>query len=150
MPGVASLEQQEYYAHPRNAFWPIMGDLFGAGFDIPYARRLEKLTKSDIALWDVLDTCFRPGSLDSDISDAAAEPNDFVSLFAENTLIRHIFFNGRKAADVFRRKILAGLGAGADELIFRTLPSTSPAHAARTYEQKLREWSVVRDMQSSS
>lgn len=145
MPGKASLERQQYYAHHRNAYWPIMGALFGAGPELPYAERLTKLTDAGIALWDVLENCFRPGSLDSSITDATARPNDFATFLATHDTIRHLFFNGCKAAEVFRRKVLPDLGDGDDALVLRTLPSTSPAHASRSYEEKLREWSIVRD-----
>lgn len=145
MPGKASLEQQQYYAHPRNAYWRIMGDLLGAGAELPYAERLERLTDSGVALWDVLESCFRHGSLDSNISDATARPNDFAGLFARHGSIRCVFFNGRKAADVYRRKVLGEIEPAYPGLVYQTLPSTSPAHAARTYEQKLREWMAVRE-----
>ena len=122
-----------------------MNDLFGVGFDIPYAKRLDKLTEFDVALWDVLSSCFRPGSLDANIT--AAQPNDFAGLFARQPTIRRVFFNGGKAADVFRRKVLPDLGGA--ELVYQTLPSTSPAHASRTYAQKLQAWMAVRDAQCS-
>lgn len=144
MPGRASLQQKQYYALPRNAFWPIMGDLFGAGFDLPYARRLIALTRHGVALWDVLESCYRPGSLDSAIADASVEPNDFSGLFRAAPSITHIFFNGRKAADVYRRRVLPNLQGIGKLIACRTLPSTSPAHAARSYQHKLAEWSVVR------
>lgn len=150
MPGRASLQQQEYYALPRNAFWPIMGDLFGAGFDLPYAERLDTLTDNGIALWDVLESCHRPGSLDSAIADTSAEPNDFADLFRAAPSITHVFFNGRKAADVYRRRVLPTLENVAALRICQTLPSTSPAHATRSYAQKLAEWSVVREVLEQS
>lgn len=146
MPGKASLERQQYYAHPRNAYWPIMGALFGAGPDLPYAKRLSRLTDCGIVLWDVLENCFRPGSLDASIMDKTALPNDFASFFVAHDTIRHVFFNGRKAAEVFRRKVLPDLGGAIDAIELRTLPSTSPAHASRSYQEKLREWSIVRDV----
>lgn len=144
MPGRASLERQQYYAHPRNAYWPIMGDLFGAGPELPYTARLKRLTDCGIALWDVLDSCVRPGSLDSSIDDATSRPNDFAALFAQHGTIRHVYFNGRKAADLFRRKVLPELAGHSAGMTFATLPSTSPAHAARSYEQKRRAWAVIR------
>lgn len=149
MPGVASLERRQYYAHPRNAYWRIMGDLFGAGPELPYPERLRRLAARGIALWDVLESCVRSGSLDSSIADASARPNDFGTLFSRNPSIDDVFFNGRKAAEVFRRRILPELeehGAGAlNGIRFRTLPSTSPAHAARSYAEKLAEWSAVQE-----
>jgi len=154
MPGVRSLEQQQYYAHPRNAYWRIMGDLFGVGPELPYAERLVALTDRGIALWDVLATCDRTGSLDSNIADATARPNDFTALFAGNPSLRFVFFNGRKAASAFRRGVAPALckaaGGMTDDWVYRTLPSTSPAHASRTYDQKLREWAVVREALESA
>lgn len=148
MPGKASLEQQQYYAHPRNAYWPIMGALFGAGPDLPYDERLRQLTDCGIVLWDVLESCFRPGSLDSSIDDASIRPNDFATLVARHRAIRHIFFNGQTAAKLFRREVSPILPDSAGELALRTLPSTSPAHAARSYAEKLQAWSIVREVLS--
>lgn len=133
MPGVMSLERQQYYAHPRNAFWDIMGALFGAGRELPYAQRARLLKTNGVALWDVLDACVRPGSLDADIRDA--EPNDFAAFFAKHRQIERIAFNGGAAAKLFRRHVEAPAGI---ELI--QLPSTSPAHAARSLKEKCAAW----------
>lgn len=144
MPGIASLDQNQYYAHPRNAYWRIMGDLFGVDPGLPYEERLRELTECGIALWDVLESCFRPGSLDSNIDDDTARPNDFAVLFAEHPTIRYVFFNGGKAANVFRRRVMPEIDERVRSLVFRTLPSTSPAHASRSYEQKLDQWAIVK------
>ena len=133
MPGAASLAKDEYYAHERNAFWEIMGELFDAGRDKPYARRTRILKQNGVALWDVLDACVRPGSLDADIRDA--EPNDFEAFLKKYRGIRRIAFNGGTAEKLFRRSIEAPEGV---ELV--RLPSTSPAYAALRFEQKLKEW----------
>jgi TDG/mug DNA glycosylase family protein len=143
MPGVASLEKNQYYALPQNAFWRIMGELFGAGIDLPYADRLQTLVSHRIVLWDVLETCQRPGSLDSSIKLATARPNDFQCLFREHATIRWVFFNGQKAADIFSKKVLPTLGPEFGEKVYQTLPSTSPAHASMTYAQKLKIWSTI-------
>jgi TDG/mug DNA glycosylase family protein len=143
MPGVASLEKNQYYALPQNSFWRIMGDLFGAGIDLPYAERLRMLVRHGIVLWDVLETCQRPGSLDSSIKLATARPNDFQFLFLEHATIRRVFFNGRKAADIFSKKVLPTLDSEFGEKVYQTLPSTSPAHASMTYAQKLKSWSAI-------
>ncbi|MFW2403554.1 MAG: DNA-deoxyinosine glycosylase [Gammaproteobacteria bacterium] len=145
MPGIASLEQNQYYAHPRNAFWRIMGDLFGIDPGLPYAQRLRALSECEIALWDVLESCFRPGSLDSSIDNDTVRANDFATLFAGHPTIRYVFFNGGKAADVFRRRVVPGLDDGARAVVLHTLPSTSPAHAARSYEEKLTAWATVKE-----
>src|SRR4029077_16189116 len=79
MPGEASLKADQYYAHPRNAFWPIMGELFGAGPSLPYQERVALLQSTGVALWDSLQACVRPGSLDASITNEAA--NDFPGFF---------------------------------------------------------------------
>jgi len=135
MPGVASLEAREYYAHPRNAFWPIMGALFSAGSDLPYAERVARLKASGVAVWDVLQACEREGSLDSNIR--AELPNDFDSFFAAHPAIRCIGLNGGKAAASFRKHAALYLPSGAE---VHVLPSTSPAHAARSFEVKCDLW----------
>ncbi|HHQ14764.1 MAG TPA: DNA-deoxyinosine glycosylase [Chromatiales bacterium] len=143
MPGVASLQACQYYALPRNAFWPIMGRLFGAGADLPYEQRLQALKDQRIALWDVLAQCDRPGSLDSAIDMKTARPNDFKSLFRRYRSIRHVVFNGAKAADLYRRRVLPQVQLEAPYLTYTRLPSTSPAMASLDFEQKLEAWSVL-------
>ena len=114
MPGVRSLEAQQYYAQPRNAFWPIMGEMLGAGPEQPYEVRLEILQRNRIALWDVLKSCHRPGSLDATIRAADAVPNDFAQLLSAHPTITHVFFNGVAAAGLFERLVVAkGRGVGA-------------------------------------
>lgn len=135
MPGIASLEAGEYYAHPRNAFWRIMGALYGAGSDVPYAERTEILTSKGVAVWDVLQSCQREGSLDADIR--AEVPNAFAAFFDAYPGIRRIGLNGGKAAASFRKH--AGALAPS-EAALRSLPSTSPAHAARSFEEKCTLW----------
>lgn len=141
MPGQASLTAGCYYAHPRNSFWPIMGDLLGFSPRLPYARRLERLHAAGIALWDVLARCERVGSLDSDIIPGSVEVNDFPGFFAVHPDIRHVFFNGSAAEAAFRRDVLPELPHL--ELQLSRLPSTSPAHAARGYAEKLAAWSAI-------
>lgn len=135
MPGIASLEAGEYYGHPRNAFWPIMGALFGAGPDLPYVERVARLEASGVAVWDVLMSCVREGSLDSNIRDEV--PNDFAALFAGQPGIRRILLNGGKAAAGFRKHGASFAPSGAS---IHVVPSTSPAHAARRFEEKLAIW----------
>lgn len=139
MPGKESLRQQQYYAHPHNAFWKIMGDLVGAHPALPYPQRLQALKAAHIALWDVLHSCEREGSLDSDI--AAEEANDFASFFAQHPRITHVFFNGAKAEHSFRKFVLGEQALPPLELL--RLPSTSPAHAGMRYEEKLAIWQSV-------
>lgn len=139
MPGEESLRQQQYYAHPRNLFWDFMGELFGAGRDLPYEKRLAVLRKQSIALWDVAHRCRRNGSLDSNMTDV--EANDFVSLFKIAPQIHTICFNGQKAAALFRHLVLPDLNR---ELTRITLPSTSPANASVSLPKKKAAWNQVR------
>ncbi|MFM8331211.1 MAG: DNA-deoxyinosine glycosylase [Candidatus Methylumidiphilus sp.] len=139
MPGAESLRAAQYYAHPRNAFWPIMGELFGAGLDREYQIRLEILKSHGIALWDVLASCVRVGSLDSAIEHDAA--NDFPAFFQVHPHISRVYFNGAMAEKSFHKHV-RGL-PNPQALQFQRLPSTSPAHAALRYKQKLEAWRVV-------
>ena len=140
MPGVASLEAVQYYAFPRNAFWRIMGDLFAAGPALDYPSRLQKLTENHIALWDVIAACHRPGSLDSAISEDGMATNDFNSFFTCHPHITQVYFNGQKAAGLFKKKVAPGLTGHYE---YHALPSTSPANAAKPYAAKLEAWSVI-------
>jgi hypoxanthine-DNA glycosylase len=141
LPGKASLAAQEYYANKQNAFWRIMGDLVGAGPQIPYEQRLKKLVAAGIALWDVIAAGERPGSLDADIVKASVCVNDFSAFFAVHRNIDCIFFNGGAAEAAFCRHVLPGLQVPGLRLV--RLPSTSPAHAASSYAEKLAAWSVI-------
>jgi hypoxanthine-DNA glycosylase len=143
LPGKRSIEMQQYYAQPQNAFWRIMGVLCGAAPPLDYAARLRKLVGSGIALWDVLAAGQRRGSLDSNIVASTIVINDFRSFFARHRRIGVVCFNGRKAAELYRRWVLATLPADVAALETRDLPSTSPAHAGRSFEQKLDLWSAA-------
>jgi hypoxanthine-DNA glycosylase len=143
MPGVRSLEEQQYYAQPRNAFWTIMDGLFQAGVNLPYQKRLDVLRASGIALWDVLQSCERPGSLDSSINESTAMPNDFVSFFEKHDRIRQIFFNGQTASRIYLGKVQPNLDSRFASIPCVVLPSTSPAHASMTIGEKARKWSII-------
>ena len=142
MPGRVSLLAGEYYAHPRNLFWRLMEELLQVDRLAPYQKRLEQLLARRVGLWDVLKTCTRGSSLDSDIIPSSAVANDFASLFAAHPEIRVVCFNGAKAAASFRRHVLPGLGDRTD-VIFHSLPSTSPANASIPLAKKLAAWRVV-------
>ena len=141
MPGKASLLANQYYAHPRNAFWPIMGELFGAGPAMPYARRVRVLEHAGVAVWDVLASCTRGSSLDSDIDEESIVANDFASFFLAHPRIERVFFNGAKAEASFRRHVRPRLAAAT--LRLKRLPSTSPANASWSPARKLRSWRIV-------
>ena len=136
LPSEASLRAGEYYAHPRNAFWEIMQVIAGAEGD--YAARCHALQARGIAVWDVLSSSVRPGSLDADIDMNSAVPNDFEHFFARHEDIRLVCFNGRKAQQMFQRRVQPSLSESGPG--FALLPSTSPAHASLTFEEKLATW----------
>lgn len=140
MPGVASLAAGQYYAHPRNQFWPILGALAGAGPELPYAKRIARLRAAGIALWDVVGECERPGSLDADIRRGTVKPNDLAGLLRRCPRIRAIFCNGQTAARLLRSLLPDLRAAAARDLVVETLPSTSPAHAGMGMEEKARLW----------
>ena len=141
MPGQASLSANQYYAHPRNAFWPIMASLLSFDPKAPYAERVEHLIKARIAVWDVLQACARPGSLDADIDSDSSICNDFSTFLSARVSIKQIFFNGAKAESIFRKQVASDLKI--DNLLLSRLPSTSPAHAALSLQDKLQAWKVI-------
>lgn len=141
MPGVASLSAGEYYAHPRNAFWPLIGRLLDFDPDEPYATRLAKLAGARYALWDVLGACRRSGSLDTAIDPASLEVNPFADFLAAHRHIDRVFFNGAAAETLFRRHVKPTLRERT--LSCRRLPSTSPAHASLSLAQKTLAWREI-------
>ena len=143
-PSVRSLELQQYYGHPRNAFWPIMCALFAGGEELDYSGQVDLLVSARVALWDVLRAAERPGSLDSSIAAASAVPNDIGRFLAGHPDVAHIFFNGAAAQALFERH-LSSLQATEPALVFRRLPSTSPANAGVSFEAKLRAWGAVKE-----
>ncbi|MGZ8237739.1 MAG: DNA-deoxyinosine glycosylase [Methylobacter sp.] len=138
MPGRESLAAEQYYAHRRNAFWKIMSDLLGFDPDSSYETRLQELKTARIALWDVLQSCTRVGSLDSSIDAGSISVNDFRSFFRTHANIHAVFFNGAMAESTYRKYVLPTVSAV--PVSYTRLPSTSPAHASLSYEQKLQVW----------
>lgn len=136
MPGIASLTLNQYYGHPQNAFWKLLFTIFDEPYSTDYAVRKKLVLKHRIALWDVLQTCVRKGSLDSAIEQEI--PNDFTAFLASHPNIQQIFFNGQKAAQYFKKYVQI---PSHYELI--TLPSTSPANAGISFEEKLKLWRNV-------
>lgn len=133
MPGVMSLQKQQYYGHPRNAFWPVMASLCGTELPQRYEERRTMLLEAGIALWDVCRQCEREGSLDSRICNE--EPNEIPALLRRFPDIRAIAFNGKGAEKLFRRYF----GTYVDTYETLVLPSTSPAYTL-TFERKLEGW----------
>ena len=141
MPGEASLRADQYYAHPQNLFWRILGEILGYAGDartLPYDDRLRMLIAADIALWDVLASCHRSGSLDADIATDSLRANDFHAFFANHGRIERALFNGATAEACFRRHVAPTLPANSLRLV--RLPSTSPANASIPYTRKLAAW----------
>jgi double-stranded uracil-DNA glycosylase len=147
LPGRKSLERQQYYAHPQNSFWKLIGAIFAAQEPLSYAQRTRILTANHIALWDVLAAAERPGSLDSSIVHASALANDFAAFFRARPRIRRVFFNGRKAEQLYRRFALPALGPGFAQICYECLPSTSPAHAGMSFARKLAIWRRIKQQE---
>jgi double-stranded uracil-DNA glycosylase len=143
MPGVESLARQQYYAHPRNAFWYIIERLTQQSQPLDYSQRTALLCRHGIALWDVLRTCKRRGSLDSAIEHNTGVANDFAEFFHAHASITDVYFNGATAEQAWKRYVLKQIGPRYDYLNYRRLPSTSPAMASLKPEQKLERWSVI-------
>jgi len=138
MPGVASLTAGQYYAHPQNSFWKIMKEILGIPAAADYEARIEELKRSNIALWDVLESCIRPGSMDAAIDMDSAKTNDIAALLRRQPGINIICFNGSAAEKIFKKRIQPSLGDIPVKYI--RLPSTSPAHASMSFENKVMAW----------
>ncbi len=139
LPGAASLAAGQYYAHPRNAFWRLLGAAIGRDLaSLTYAARLDAVTEARVALWDVIASADRHGSLDAAIR--SAEPAALAGLVAALPRLRAIAFNGATANRLGRRQLAA---SPAPALI--DLPSSSPAHAAMSFDEKRRRWAVIAD-----
>ena len=143
MPSVKSLQEQQYYAHPRNSFWPILTTLLGGKTDLDYEQRKSLLLENRIALWDVLNTCQRKGSLDSSIQNGTTIVNDFNTFFKDHPGIMAVYFNGALARQEYRKQVLPKLDKKFASIEYQRLPSTSPAMASLTHEQKLEQWAVI-------
>ncbi len=141
VPSEASLRAGQYYAHPRNLFWRIMGELLDTDPASPYSRRVQALKSARVALWDVLRSCRRKGSLDSSIDDESLVPNDLAAFFLDHPKIAHVFFNGAKAEACYRKHVLPFVKI--EHIEYLRLPSTSPANASISYEHKLEAWRVI-------
>jgi len=136
-PSVLSIEGAMYYGNPHNQFWRIMGDLFSIDTSLPYPERIEQIKGYKIALWDVIRSCSRPGSADSRIRNPVF--NDIAGFLATHPGITLVALNGSTAARYFRQACRI---PGADTIV---LPSTSPAHARASYEEKREKWMIIKE-----
>lgn len=144
MPGVISLQAVQYYANPRNAFWPIMAELFDINLESDYASRIHQIAKCPVILWDTLKTCEREGSLDAKIQEKRIEANDIAGLVIRFPGIRAIAFNGATSEKYFKRLVAPDLTEQSSITLVK-LPSTSPANARMTFEHKLDSWRCLLD-----
>jgi len=144
MPGVRSLEQLQYYAHPQNAFWRIIAHLFNQGKALEYQQGEALLIGRGIALWDVLKFCDRQGSLDSAINKETMEMNNFVDLFLAFPKLKYVFFNGSMAESTYKKQVWPLVAESAAYIKYKKLPSTSPAYAAMKFEAKLAAWHAIK------
>ena len=140
MPGARSLAASQYYAHPHNAFWHILGALCGFSASAPYRERTRQLREHGIALWDVLLSCERPGSLDSSIVRASMRTNDFASFLLRHRRIGLVLCNGSTAFGLFTARVRPALRPPWNGVRCIRMPSTSPAHAGMRVSQKLAAW----------
>ena len=145
LPGQRSLQMQQYYAHPQNAFWKLMARIYDAESTLPYTRRVKILTANYIALWDVLAAAIRPGSLDSSIVQRSAQANDFATFYRAHPQVSRVYFNGRKACELYRRFVLPTLPPEFAGLRYVSMPSTSPAHAGMPFAEKLVRWKKIKE-----
>jgi double-stranded uracil-DNA glycosylase len=142
MPSKASLRARQYYAHPQNAFWSILGATVGFDPKSPYDVRVAAVRSAGIAVWDVLRSCVRATSMDSAIEASSVVPNDFARFFEEHPRIGRICFNGAKAEALYARYVRPRLPAD-PAMQYLRLPSTSPANARRRFSEKLRAWQAI-------
>jgi len=143
MPSEDSLRKQQYYAHPGNAFWVIMHSLFNGNSPLEirdYSQRKNCLIENNIAVWDVLQSCYREGSLDSAIKMDSIQTNDFQHFFKQHPAIRKVCFNGAKAEHIYLKYVLPAIREPFEYLAYVRLPSTSPAYAAMSLLKKGRIW----------
>jgi double-stranded uracil-DNA glycosylase len=144
MPGAASLAKQQYYGHPRNAFWFVMNALFAMNAGLCYLERKNELINNGIAVWDVLQSCRRTGSLDSNIDRQSIKINCFDEFFTEYRSIMNVFFNGAMAEKLYKSYVSPTLGDKFSYLSYHRLPSTSPANASLNLAQKIDAWQIVK------
>lgn len=141
MPGVASLEAQAYYAHPRNQFWPIIAGCLGLeSWPDDFTARYQYLAERGIGLWDVIASCQRQGSLDSAIQSQNLTLNPILSILENQPHCQQILCNGQKAGQLFKRHLAGALVDRFPGIKWHVMPSTSPAYAALSFSDKYQAW----------
>lgn len=143
IPGEESLKKNEYYANPRNSFWKILASLLEVDPPANYMEKSRLLAESKIALWDVIQSCRRVGSLDARIVSNTITANDFASFFNRYPNIRNVFFNGARAEQEYIKRVLPELPEPNRNMELVRLPSTSPAMARLSFDEKYVEWSKI-------
>ena len=149
LPSVRSIELQQYYAFHTNAFWKIMGQLFGAKQDLPYETRVDQMRQQGIALWDTLASAVREGSLDARIDPSTAKANDIHAFLKAHSGIRLIAFNGQTSQKYFDRFVVRDSDVALPQLDYLLMPSTSAANRSMTDRQKLDRWSAIKEFLSA-
>ena len=139
MPGVISLQATQYYGNPRNAFWSVLSELFGINIDCDYEQRIDQVSRLPLILWDTIKACHREGSLDSSIQKHQLVANDIVALLNRYSSVRLVVFNGAASEKYFRQLVKPDL-PDENDLTFLKMPSTSPANAGSSFQQKLAAW----------
>ena len=150
MPGHESLIRQQYYAHPRNLFWEFICEILDYDIEQPYESKLEILKRNNIALWDVAYQCKRSGSLDSNIEFNSTVANDFISFYILHPDVNTVFFNGKKAEELYKRLVLKKYKDKLSKLNYISLPSTSPANASFSKNKKHDVWLEVKRVMNKS
>lgn len=145
VPSIVSLRKQQYYGHQQNAFWPIMMNLFAGPAHADYQQRTQILCARHVAVWDVLKSCRRRGSLDANIQEQSIITNDFIGFFRQHPAVTQVFFNGGLAEKVYQKQVRPLIGEEFAEIRYRRLPSTSPAHATMSLAQKCDAWRIILD-----
>ena len=143
MPSIKSLQARQYYAHPRNSFWFIITKLFAKGIELDYGERKSLLLHNRIALWDVLSACQRKGSLDSSIIKKTTVANDFNNFFNLHPSLKAVYFNGTRAQQEYNKHVSPVIHDKFSTIEYMRLPSTSPAMASLSREQKLQQWKAI-------
>lgn len=139
MPSQKSLELQQYYGHPQNAFWRIMAAVTGVAHDAPYEQRARALLLKGVSVWDAIASCYRPGSMDADIDQESVTVNDFDGFLKRHPTLELVLFNGQASAKTFN-KHLGKNYLSARGLRSQIMPSTSPAYASMSLDEKKAVW----------